>query len=164
MTDRVNINPVSSLFPSIIPQNSNTIANNAGNSNSVSSAAAQTDASGISPSASFLSELQELQQQNPGQFSHLVSQIAGKLQTAAQQASASGNTTKAHQLTTLATEFENSASGGAIPTPQQLQQSGLGGYHHHGGHHHGGGTNPASAFQTTSSDTDVQNLLGSLQI
>jgi hypothetical protein len=157
----VNINPVSSLFPSILPPASTT-TNNIGNSNPLSSTAQQADASGISPAASFMNELQQLQQQNPDQFNQLVTQISSRLQQEAQQASASGDTTKATQLNKLADQFQSAANGGQIPTLQQLQQSGLTGHHHHGGHHRSGQASATNAFQAQSSDTDSQNLLAAL--
>lgn len=109
-----------------------------------------------------MNELQQLQQQNPDQFNQLVTEISSRLQQEAQQASASGDTTKAAQLNKLAGEFQSAANGGQIPTLQQLQQSGLSGHHHHGGHHHSGQASATSAFQAQSSDTDSQNLLATL--
>jgi len=158
----VTINPVSSLFPSIFQPNTSS-ANNASSSSPVSSAAQQTDASGLSPTASFLNELQQLQQQSPSQFSQIMAQISGNLQTAAQAASKSGNSTTATQLNNLAAGFQNAAKGGPVPSAQDLQQAGLTGHHHH----HGGGhdvsvqpsfTNP---FQPAT-DPNSQDLLASL--
>ncbi len=157
----MNINPVSSLLPSFLQPNNNNPNNNV-NSNPVSAAAQQTDASGISPAASFLNELQQLQTQNPGQFSQLVSQIASRLQQQAEQASTSGDATKAAQLNKLAAQFQNAANGGQVPTLQDLGQSGLSGHHHHGGHRHSGQAPATNPFQTQSTDTDSQNLLSSI--
>jgi len=157
----VNINTVSSLLPSFLQPNNNN-PNNSVNSNPVSAAAQKTDASGISPAASFLNELQQLQQQNPSQFSQLVSQIASRLQQEAQQATTSGDTAKAAQLNKLAAQFQNAASGGQVPTLQDLGQSGLSGHHHHGGHHHAGQSQVTNLFQTQSTDSDSQNLLSSI--
>jgi len=100
---------------------------------------AQTpDATTISPAASFLNELSQLQQQNPSQLSQVLTQITDRLNQAAQNASTSGDSQKAAQLSQLATSFQSAAAGGPLPTLQQLQQTGLSGHHHHGGHHHGG--------------------------
>jgi hypothetical protein len=156
----VIINPVSSLFPSFLPTNS-TSATNTSSSNSVSSAARQTDALGLSPAASFLNQLHQLQQQNPGQFNQLVSQISSRLQLEAQQAANSGDSTKATQLKKLADQFQSAANGGQIPTLQQLQQAGLSG-HHHGGHHHSSQASAPNSFQAQTIDNDSQNLLASL--
>lgn len=97
-----------------------------------------SDATTISPAASLLNELSTLQQQNPTQFSQVLTQITDRLNHAAQTASTQGDTEKAAKLNQLATSFQNSASGGSLPTAQQLQGAGLAGHHHHGGHHHGG--------------------------
>lgn len=96
------------------------------------------DATAISPAASLLNELSQLQQQNPSQFSQVLTQITDSLNHAAQTASTKGDTQKAAQLNLLATTFQNSATGGPLPTVQQLHRAGLGGHHHHGGHHYGG--------------------------
>jgi hypothetical protein len=159
----VTINPVSTLFPSIF-QPSTSSANNTSSSSSVSSAAQQTDASGLSPAASFLNELQQLQQQNPGQFSQIVARISSNLQTAAQAASKSGNSTTATQLSNLAAGFQNAAKGGPVPSAQDLQQAGLTGHHHHhggGGHNVSVQPNSSNPFQPAT-DPNSQDLLASL--
>jgi hypothetical protein len=158
--NRVTINPVSTLFPSLFQQNS-AASNNLSSSSLFSSAAQQTDASGLSPIASFLNELQQLQKQNPGWFSQLASRISSNLQKAAQQALNDGDSTKATQLKTLASQFQRAADGEPIPTPQQLQQAGLSGHHHHGSHHSSGQSNITNPFQTRS-DSSSQDLLAAL--
>jgi hypothetical protein len=122
-----------------------------------------TDISGISPAASFLNELSQLQQQNPDQFSQVLTQITDRLKQAAQDASSKGDAQKAGELNQLATAFQNAASSGQLPTVQQLQQAGLTGHHHHhGGHHHGGGAKPQSA--TTPSSTDQSTTAASTNL
>ena len=156
----VTINPVSSLFPSPFQPNSTT-SNINSSSSSVSSAAQQTDALGLSPTASFMNELQQIQQQNPSQFNQIMTQISNNLTQAAQTATASGNTTQATNLNNLATQFQNAANGGQIPTAQDLQQAGLSGHHHHhGGGHHSSGSSSTNPFQST--DNNSQDLLTSL--
>jgi len=157
----VTINPVSSLFPSILQPNSSN-SNSTSSSSSVSSAANQTDATGLSPTASFLNELQQLQTQSPAQFNQLMASISGNLNQAAQTASSSGNTTKATQLSNLATQFQNAENGGQVPTAQDLEKSGLSGHHHHGGGHHGSGQSSSSNLFQPSTDTSSQDLLASL--
>jgi hypothetical protein len=159
----VTINPVSSLFPSVFQPNS-TLSNTSSSSSPVSTAAQQTDASGLSPTASFLSELQQLQVQSPTQFNQLASAISNNLTQAAQTAASSGDTTKASQLNTLATQFQNAANGGQVPTPQDLQQAGLSGHHHHhgGGHHSSGQPNSTNPFQMQSAAGNSPDLLDSL--
>jgi hypothetical protein len=138
-------------------QPNSTLSNASSSSSPVSTAAQQTDASGLSPTASFLSELQQLQVQSPTQFNQLVSAISNNLTQAAQTAASTGNTTKAAQLNALATQFQNAANGGQVPTPQNLEQAGLSGHHHHhgGGHHSSGQPSSTNPFQSP-------DLLGSL--
>jgi hypothetical protein len=157
----VTTNPVSSLFPSLF-QPSSAISKASGSSSSVSSAAQQTDASGLSPTASFLTELQQLQLQSPTQFNQIINSISSNLTQAGQTASSSGNTTHAAQLKSLATEFQNAANGGQIPTAQDLQKAGLSGHHHHGGGHHGSGQPSSTNLFQTSTDTTSEDLLASL--
>jgi hypothetical protein len=158
----VTINPVSSLFPAILQPN-NPLSNTSSSSSPVSTAAQQTDASGLSPTASFLSELQQLQVQSPTQFNQLVSAISNNLTHAAQTAASSGNTTKAAQLNTLARQFQNAANGGQVPTPQDLQQAGLSGHqHHHGGRHSSGQPSSTNPFQLQSTAGNSPDLLDSL--
>jgi hypothetical protein len=157
----VTINPVSSLFPSVFQPNS-TLSNTSRSSSPVSSAAQQTDASGLSPTASFLSELQQLQVQSPTQFNQLVSSISNNLTQAAQTAASSGNTTKAAQLNSLAAQFQNSTNGGQIPTPQDLQKAGLSGHRHHGGHHGSAQPSSTNPFQLQSTAGNSPDILDSL--
>jgi hypothetical protein len=103
---------------------------------------AQTDNGQISPFAQLMSTLQQLQQSNPAQYQQVTQQIATNLQSAAQTATASGNTTAATQLTQLATDFTNSSKSGQLPSVQDLAQAlGGAGHHHHGHHHASSGTN-----------------------
>jgi hypothetical protein len=152
----VNINQVSSLFPSFLQPLSSTATGT-----SVSSAAQQT---GTSPGGSFLSELQSLQQQNPDQFSQIDSQIVSKLQQVAQQSVTNGDSAQGSQLSALATQFQNAANGGQMPTMQQLEQAGLSGHHHHHGGSRGGGQREINmnGIQTPTSNSDAQNLLASM--
>jgi hypothetical protein len=158
----VTINPVSSLFPSILQPNSSH-SNSTNSSSSISSAVIQTDATGLSPTASFLNELQQLQIQSPTQFNQLMASISGNLNQAAQTATSSGNATKATQLSNLATQFQNAENGGQVPTAQDLQKAGLSGHHHHhGGGHHGSGQSSSSNLFQASTETNSQDLLASL--
>jgi hypothetical protein len=119
----MNVNSVTSLLPSyLLPFNSTA---NTANARSASSVQQQADVLGLSPAAGFLNQLQQLQTQSPQQFQALISQLTGQLQKAATTANNNGNTTQASQLTHLAKSFQNAASGGALPTAQQLQQAGI---------------------------------------
>jgi hypothetical protein len=159
----MNINSLSSLFPPILQPAAagvSTATTGAGNS-ATASTVAQPDSSTVSPAASFLNELQQLEQQNPTQFQQVLSQITGQLDQAATAATNSGNTSQATQLTNLAAAFQNAEIGGTLPTAQQLQQAGLTGHHHH--HHHGGGGQSGLSTLLQSSNTnDSQTLAASI--
>src|SRR5579863_7759067 len=128
----MNVNSVTSLVPSyLLPFNST--AKTANNANSASSVQQQADVLGLSPAAQFLNQLQQLQTQSPQQFQAVISQVTGQLQQAGTTASNDGDTAQASQLTTLAKSFQSAASGGPLPTAQQLQQACLTGHHLHGG-------------------------------
>jgi hypothetical protein len=119
----MNVNSDTSLLPSyLLPFNRTA---NAANANSASSVQQQADVLGLSPAAGFLNQLQQLQTQSPQQFQALISQLTGQLQKAATTASNSGNTAQGSQLTQLAKSFQKAASGGPLPTAQQLQQAGI---------------------------------------
>ena len=126
------INPLSSLQSLFQPVSNNTAA---GNTKSVSAATLQDSTSDISPMAMFLSNLQQMQQQNPDQFKQITANIAAKLQQAAKDAQSKGNSAWADQLNQLASQFQNASTTGQMPAVQSLQQAGMSGHHHHGGHH-----------------------------
>lgn len=109
----------------------------------------------LSPFAQILSELQQLQQQNPSEYAQVTQQIATNLQSAAQTDQANGNSTGASQLTQLATDFLNASQSGQLPDIWDLAQAGgvSQQHHHHHGHHHG------SASDAYSSQSDSQNPL-----
>ena len=123
--------------------------------NPFSTGPTQSDLPSISPAASFLSMLQQIQQQNPTLFKQITSRMATQFQNQAQAAAAQGNSAQASQLKQLATEFQNSSTTGQLPSAQALQQAGFGTHHggHHG-HHHGGGSTPVN--------NDPQLLLNSI--
>jgi hypothetical protein len=92
-----------------------------------SSTAQPAGTASISPLAQFLSKLQQIQQQSPSQYKSVASNIASRLQKAAQKVQSSGDTAQAGQLGQLATLFQNSAQSGQVPTAQALEQAFLGG-------------------------------------
>ena len=65
----------------------------------------------ISGPGQLVSELQQLQQQNPTEFQQIVSQIAKQLESAAQQA---GQGQQGTLLSDLAQKFQNVANGGDL--------------------------------------------------
>src|SRR5271169_4780165 len=142
------INPLSSLQSTMFQPLSNSTA--AGNTNSVSPAATLQDStSDISPMAQFLSNLQQMQQQNPDQFKQITANISAKLQQAATNAQSQGNSAWANQLNQLASQFQTASTTGQMPAVQSLQQAGMSGHHHHGGGHH---------HSTQASQTDLSSL------
>lgn len=64
----------------------------------------------ISGPGQLLSDLQQLQMQNPAEFQRVVSQISSQLQNAAHQAQGS----QSDFLANLATQFQNIADGGSL--------------------------------------------------
>jgi hypothetical protein len=113
----------------------------------------QESSSSISPVASFLSQLDQIQQQSPAQYSNVASSIATQLQADATAAQNSGNTAQAKTLTQLATEFQSSAQSGQVPSAQVLQKA-LAGHHGHHGHHA-----DATGTSSTSGSTSTASLL-----
>ena len=114
----------------------------------------------LSPFAQVLSSLQQLQQSNPPQYQQVTQQISGSLQTAAQSATASGNTSLANELNKLSTDFSSASTSGQLPNVQDLAQAVGRGYHHH----HSGdlasvannSQSPLSIIDTTLSNAGIQ--------
>jgi hypothetical protein len=128
----------------------------------VADANGSRDASGgasatVSPFAQLLSQLQQLQQTNPGEAKTVLSDIANKLQSTAQQDGGSAG----RIIGNLASQFQQAAQTGDISSIRP---------HHHGHHHHHGaagypqpasGTTPAQAAAgltgIATPGTDVRN-------
>lgn len=159
----MNVNSVNSLLPSyLLPLNGT--ATDATNANSASSVQQQADVLSLSPASQFLTQLQQLQTQNPQEFQAMLTEITGQLEQAAGTASANGNTAQANQLTALANTFQNASTGEPLPTAQQLQQAGLTGQHHHGGHHSSGSSSSSTynAFLAANASTQNESLAASV--
>jgi len=134
----------------------------AGKSNAAS-ASQTTDANQLSPFAELLSTLQQLQQSNPAQYQQVTQQIATNLTTAANTATADGNTTLASTLTGLATDFTTASTNDQLPNIQDLatamQTTG-----HHGHHHHetaASGSTPSGSTTSTSTSTPASTSASS---
>jgi hypothetical protein len=112
-----------------------------GTTNGIAPLAPPADQTQISPLANLLSQLQQLQQNNPAQYQQVTQQIATNLQTAAQTAQSSGNTTAANQLTQLATDFSNASANDQLPSVKDLAEASGGGHHHHHFNQDSGGGN-----------------------
>jgi hypothetical protein len=130
-----------------------------------------SDNTQLSPYAQLTSELQQLQQSDPTKYQQVTQQIATNLQSAAQTATASGNTAAASQLNQLATDFQNASTSGQLPNFQDLAQA-VGGGHHHHHHFHAeasstdsasSATTGASATASSSATQSLSQLLASLQ-
>ena len=168
-----SLNPLSNTYlQSILTsaiQGTGLTTNSANNSLSTSAASSITQApdnSQLSPFAQLMSELQKLQQTDPAKYQQVTQQIATNLQTAAQTATAAGDTTMAAQLTQLSNDFSSASKSGQLPNMQDLAQA-VGGHHHH--HHHAepaSTTDPTSTSSTTSTSSPSQTLsqlLGAFQ-
>ena len=90
---------------------------------------AATDSTQLSPMASLLNQLQQLQQSDPDKFKSVMSSIADTLKNDAQNAS--GPT--AQRLNALADKFSQAAQSGQMPDLQPKGQEGASGHQHH--HH-----------------------------
>jgi hypothetical protein len=113
-----------------------------------SSAAGQSDNSQLSPFAQLMNTLQQLQQSNPTKFAQVTQQIAINLQSAAQNATSSGNTAAASQLNQLAADFSNASKTGQIPNVADLAKAMGGGHHHHHASSSGGSSSTAGSAST----------------
>jgi hypothetical protein len=92
----------------------------------------------LSPLAQVLSQLQQLQQTNPGDLKTVLTDIADKLQAAAQQDGGS----QGQVLNDLASKFQQAAQTGDVSAIRP---------HHHHGHHHGA----AAAYQQQSDPSRI---------
>ena len=113
----MTIHPLTSLLP-VTLQPGNAINRTSPNPFSTAKTETPVDSPSISPAASFLSMLQQVQQQNPSLFKQITAQMAKQLQAQATAAAAQGNSTQASQLKQLATEFQNSSTTGQLPSAQ----------------------------------------------
>jgi len=86
-----------------------------------------SDSTDISPFASVMAQLQQLQQSDPTKFKSVMADIASTLQTDAQNATGA----QAVVLSSLASKFSLSAQSGQMPDLQSKGQ--VSGAHHH--HH-----------------------------
>jgi hypothetical protein len=119
-------------------------------STGVSATSTQSDNGQLSPFAQQLSTLQQLEESNPTQYQQVTAQIATNLQSAAQTATADGNTSAASQLNQLATDFNNASQSGQLPNISDLAQAIGGGGGHHHQHRH---VSSSSSSSNTSSDS-----------
>lgn len=151
-----DLSSVESLFNTVF-QGTGSINNSSGTA--ATSTTQISDNSQLSPFASLVSTLQTMQQNNPSEYTEVTQQIATNLNTAAQSAEASGNTTLANQLSGLATDFKDASSTGQLPNLQDLANA-IGGHHHH--HGHGGSADSSSNTSSTSSSNSSTDTASSV--
>lgn len=84
-----------------------------------SATSSQSDNGELSPFAQLLSTLQQL----ATQYQQVTAQIATNLQSAAQTATADGNTSAASQLNRLASDFNNASQSAQLPNISHLAQA-----------------------------------------
>jgi hypothetical protein len=123
---------------------------NSQSTSSLASTALQPDNSQLSPFASIMSTLQQLQQTNPSEYQQITQQISTNLGTAAQTAQTDGNATAASQLNQLSTDFSSAPKSDQLPSVQDLAQAIGGGHHHH--FHASSSSNSNSSSSGGSSD------------
>jgi len=159
MASMGSINALSSTYLQSILQATG-LTNTTGNTQSTSLApsALQPDNSQLSPFASIMSSLQQLQQTNPSEYQQLTQQISANLGTAAQTAQTDGNTTAATQLNQLSTDFSSASKSGQLPSIQDLAQAIVGGHHHHHFHAAASGDSSSSSNGGSSSSGANQSL------
>ena len=122
----MDINSINSNYGINTPDMNQTATTQSATTGSI----ATTDSAQISPMASLLNQLQQLQQTDPDKFKSVMSSIADTLKADAQNATGS----KAQHLTELANKFDQAAQTGQMPDLQPKgQQQGATGHHHH--HH-----------------------------
>jgi hypothetical protein len=128
------------------------------------SVTAQSENGQLSPFAQLMSTLQQLQQSNPTEYQQVTQQIATNLQSAAQTATADGNSTQATQLNQLATDFTSASQSGQLPNMQDLAQAVGGGHHHHRHFHAASSDADSSSSSSTSSSSSSTSNSGTSQI
>ncbi len=94
--------------------------------------AMEDSSTGISPTASFLSHLEMLQQSDPAEFSKVETSVATQLHDDASRAAIQGFELQADKLNHVAGVFESSAQSGLVPTLNDLHDAGLSHHHSHG--------------------------------
>ena len=152
------VNPFSNLTQPYIQSLTNTAltALNSSKANASSgitgtTAVPQDSSPQLSPFAQLMSTLQQIEASNPTQYAKVTRQIAANLQSASQTALATGNTVRAQELNTLATDFQSASANGQVPNVADLAQA-MSGHGHPHGHHRQGNSNGAQS-------TDPVNII-----
>jgi hypothetical protein len=114
-----------------------------------------------------MNTLQQLQQSDPAKFAQVTQQIATNLQSAAQTATAGGNTAAASQLNNLATDFRSASTSGQLPNVADLAKAMSDGHHHHhasstSASSSSAGTGSTAAASSTTSNSSANQALSAL--
>ena len=167
--DKKAMGPIASLSSGYLQSVLNSVLQSSGltgttkksQGSSALSSGLQPDNTQLSPYAQITTELQQLQQSDPAKYQQVTQQIATNLQTAAQTATADGNSTQATQLNQLATDFTSASQSGQLPNMQDLAQA-VGGGHHHHHHFHAASSDADSSSSSTTSSSGTSNQLSQL--
>ena len=120
---------------SCLPQPVGSIANAAGSLFGSGAASSSSSTPGsfsaattqLSPVGSLINRLQQVLQSNPAKFAKVTAAIATKLQKAAGQVQANGDTALANKLNALAQTFQTASQTGQMPSLSSLQAAVTGG-------------------------------------
>jgi hypothetical protein len=145
---------------SYLPQPVGSIANAAGSLFGSGAASSSSSTPGSFPSAttqlspvgSLVNQLQQVLQSNPAKFAKVTAAISTKLQKAAGQVQAKGDTALANKLNKLAQAFQTASRTGQMPSLSSLQAALTGG--------NSLGTGLAAAYQTASQSS--MNVLSAI--
>jgi len=111
----------------------------------------------LSPVAQVLSSLQQLRQANPAQYQQVTEQISANLNSAAQAATANGDSALAGDLTKLSGDFNSASASGQLPNVRDLAQSVGGAHHHLHGHPFEGAASYATSSESSSQTGTTAN-------
>jgi hypothetical protein len=122
---------------SYLPQPVSSIANvasnffgsgaTAGSSSTPTTSSTPSANTQLSPMGSLINQLQQFQQNNPAKFAKVTAAISTKLQKAAGQVQANGDTALANKLNALAQTFQTASQTGQMPSLSSLQAAVTGG-------------------------------------
>ncbi len=106
----------------------------------------------VSPFERILRGLEQLHQANLPEYRQVTQAISANLQSAAQKATASGNTGLAKELSRLSGDFSSAAGNGQLPNVQDLSQAAGSGPRHFLHHQ------PLNIVESTMAAAGVQSL------
>jgi hypothetical protein len=164
----MNINSLYESLATTSTSNVGAVSPNSGRKSSIPPAMGGAATASISTPGQFMSEMQQLSQQNPTEFKAVAAQIAKSFQNAASQASGP----QAQFLSNLANQFDQASQTGTLQPTQGTQAgqatqggqgaatsqgSGATGAHHH--RHHGGGSSMTQSSAIQQAFQGAMNIL-----